>query len=358
MTRTLEGRKMEWTARAFFAAITSITALLILLPVPAVAAEGSWIQTGGSARTPSTPDVVNWNGGEYRVVRGEDDAIWWSYNNGPWRPVLDYGRTSVAPIVLAAFDTVMVVHTGLDGQVYYSVLQNLHTSEWTSWTRIPGNANTVNMPAAAYSSARQEVLFQVTDASSQSPSFTTMRLRDGAYHFPTEWSHPSAGGIQSLAGAALSMKPKASKGNYVKSVYLSSTCSTSQRIQLAEVDTDNLGATTYREVPGGGLCDLTPSIGNAGPSGRDVTNTSDPNFALQNQFTIAVTSPNDHEVWLNRSTDGGSGWSGWRHANDGNSPTTASPSVNSFNSSMRVDITWDGNSSNRFPHHSIVEKQL
>jgi hypothetical protein len=84
------------------ALVAFVTALALCGPstVPASATEGNWYQDSFNGRTADTPiGVVNTGSpGEFRVVRGTDNQLWWTvWHQDSWQRVPGGWTTPVAP---------------------------------------------------------------------------------------------------------------------------------------------------------------------------------------------------------------------------------------------------------------------
>ncbi|MFD7583884.1 hypothetical protein ACFV84_00355 [Kitasatospora sp. NPDC059811] len=113
----------------------------------------------------------------------------------------------------------------------------------------------------------------------------------------------------------------------------------------------------YTELPGGGRCESL-AIGRGGDPGHLATSPFDPGYAAQQNMAIGCISPNDHQLYLNRSTDGGNTWSGWSHSTGGPSPSDAAPEIHGFpGGEVFAVLSW-GSDTAPFKRHMIVMKRV
>ncbi|MFF1785158.1 hypothetical protein ACFVX9_01680 [Kitasatospora sp. NPDC058243] len=113
----------------------------------------------------------------------------------------------------------------------------------------------------------------------------------------------------------------------------------------------------YTELPGGGRCESL-AIGRGGDPGHLATSPFDPGYAAQQNMAIGCISPNDHQLYLNRSTDGGNTWSGWAHSTGGPSPSDAAPEIHGFpGGEVFAVLSW-GSDTAPFKRHMIVMKRV
>jgi hypothetical protein len=108
----------------------------------------SWHTLSGA--TPLTPAACLYNNQLHLVVVGEDwSSLWWGYVNmstlafSGW--TLLSGYTPSAPTLTSNGTAMYLVVRGGDNGIWY---RSYSGSDWSSWTEIPGNGATRDMPAA------------------------------------------------------------------------------------------------------------------------------------------------------------------------------------------------------------------
>lgn len=141
---------------ALSAALTAI-AVSVMFAVPAFAAEpgesGSWNEEyAGSqelAARGTVSEARNGQGDLLQVWRGEtNNIVWLSLDNEQpfqfYNPDGTSTATNVSPTVVPyGSDDFMVVHTGTDGNIYYTIVSPNGTStpDWTGyWTAVPSQS--------------------------------------------------------------------------------------------------------------------------------------------------------------------------------------------------------------------------
>ncbi|MER6503343.1 hypothetical protein ABT218_29330 [Streptomyces sp. NPDC001455] len=326
-----------------------------ITPASATFSEGQWLNSGGAARTPSTPAFVSVGSHQYRVVRGEDGRLWASHNNGPATLMPD-AQTGVGPEIVAAGGRVVAFHTGTNGYVYYSFLQNTEGTSWTPWTQVPAYADTVNSLQATVVDGLDVVLL-VTQRDG-SPAMQTMRLWDQSPDFDGSWTRNTNGRFNSAVDIT-AREIMDSRGNpTLETEIIFEGRGMDNRVWYSAVPLRDFASARFSQLPGDGVCDLTPAIGRGGLPDRFVTDPNDPNFRSQQEFSLACISPDDGNVWINRSTDNGNSWSGWNRTTDGAGPSNASPSIHSDGANIYAALSWNGNRDGRYPDHAIVEKRI
>ena len=135
------------------ALVAFVTALALCGPstVHASATEGNWYQDSFNGGTADTPvGVVNTGSpGEFRVVRGTDNQLWWTvWHQDSWQRVPGGWTTPVAPRGPHRQRPSLGVHPRSERQ--QRVLQPAHRCDSgpvVRWTWIPGTSHTNGIPS-------------------------------------------------------------------------------------------------------------------------------------------------------------------------------------------------------------------
>ncbi|KUO04941.1 hypothetical protein AQJ58_39820 [Streptomyces sp. DSM 15324] len=295
----------------------------------------------------------------YEVLRGEDNRIWWRFANGAWLIMPNDGRTAHRPEMVTVSDRdngtpyLVVFVAGLDGEVYYSILRGADGNLWTPWTRMPGTAGASGAPTVTSSSGYTMVNVRSNDRLTVQAG----EMHAGVFRWEGGWSpyaNPRVRGSASIAQGARQV----GRWNPVMLPYIA--VGNNRRVWIARFPADSVAtarAATFTELPGGGECESV-AIGRGGPEEP----AADPNSAegrAQQNTGIACVSPNDHEVYLNRSTDGGQSWSGWSRATGSSSVTYSEPEVyGAPGGEVFASISYQGAEGNGVSQHMVFVKRI
>ncbi|MEV7781975.1 hypothetical protein [Kitasatospora sp. NPDC088351] len=339
------------TPRAVGTALAGLALAVGLSASPAAAAtEGNWINEGGSARSPEALSAVWYGGQVFEVTRGEDNRIWSRYGGGAWQPVPGNAHTRHRPEVVSfAGDSptrrLIAFHVGDDGFVYYNVVQDLNANRWSGWTRIDsalrtyGEIRVIRGPGQILLSTvvNNRVYDQEIRGSLGQLHFTGWMPQQE----PRVWSLDSTNNFTFTTGE---QEFYAARG-------------LTNRVYLARTSPRNRANAHYTELPGGGECESV-AIGRGGDPAHLATSAFDPGYAAQQNMAIGCISPNDHQLYLNRSSDGGNNWSGWAHSSGGPSPSGAAPEIHGFpGGEVFAVLSW-GSETAPFKRHMIVMKRV
>ncbi|MFD4397758.1 hypothetical protein [Kitasatospora sp. NPDC058478] len=327
-----------------------LTVGLTASPAAAATTEGNWINEGGPARSPSAMTALWHDGGTYEAARGEDDRIWWRHGNGAWQLMPGNARTHLPPTLAvgdvdARTQRLVMFRVGDDGAAYYSFLQDRNTNRWTGWSRVPGSLYLTGEVSATYSTNG----IQLATAAGNRPYTQQMYLRPGRPLFRPDWA------VQDIDTRELRLSDSftftAGEQEFYASRGLTNT------VSIARTRPGDGRNARYTELPGGGRCESL-AIGRGGDPGHLATSPFDPGYAAQQNMAIGCISPNDHQLYLNRSTDGGNTWSGWAHSTGGPSPSDAAPEIHGFpGGEVFAVLSW-GNDTAPFKRHMIVMKRV
>ncbi|MFB7553863.1 hypothetical protein [Streptomyces sp. NPDC056154] len=316
----------------------------------AAATEGDWINEGGPARSADALDTAWYNGQFVEIARGEDNRIWWRYGNRPWRLMPGNARTHVRPEAVAypirgASRFLVVFHTGDDGFAYYSFLQDPNSGRWSGWSRVPGSLRTHNRVAASYSDDGLTLSTIVNDRIYQQH----MDYRDGQAHFRADWER-----LQSPLVLSMDVTDAFTFTQGEQEFYAAKGLT--NEVLVARKRRGDRNA-RFTELPGGARCESV-AIGRGGDPAHLATSPFDPGYAAQQNMAIGCISPNDHQLYLNRSTDGGNNWSGWAHSSGGPSPSGAAPEIHGFlGGEVFAVLSWGSNTA-PFKRHMMVMKRV
>lgn len=326
--------------------------------VPAVAAEGIWLNEGGDARSPDAMNATTFNGEEYEILRGNDNRIWWRYSGyKTWREHPGGGITYHRPEVVVVHnlngaDRLAALVTGTDGQIYYSFLGGAAANVWSGWSRIPGNAGATSYVSAATGNDVAPTTL-VTNRGSHIIA-TTMQLSGIALSFRSDWVEWEPSGVQQGVDVVQAYPYVRGVTRDIKTYIVARIGSRPIMLGYSAYDVSSLETASYQFLPGGGEC-ADIAFGRGGDA--------EPLFAINNyeqtNFTVACTSPNDHQLWLNRSSNAGSSWSGWAPSTNGSAFPGAAPEVHGRPSGeVFADITWGGPEGSGVSQRMILMKRV
>ncbi|MFH8836916.1 hypothetical protein [Streptomyces sp. NPDC017868] len=334
--------------------------LLYAVAIPAQAAETDWANTGGSALGYSSVESVQIGGHLYEVLRGRDNNVYFRFDrNGEFHPLGgdEASRTSAPPrIVEFPPGRALVAVRGMDGEIYYSQVNNPTLNYWTPWTRIGAGAQAIGAPLLSVMSGRfllilapntyrrivQNSLFYRNDATPLDalPYWTL----DSHAQLATD-----AADIDSMGMVAL-WDPTA--GEPVSRAFVTGTNN-----HVFTVTTPASGAAeTIREVNGGGVCESAVAARRLGTQ-TTVVAPGTTGYAEQQRVLIACRGA-DGYVWETTSTDGGLTFDGWRRPAGTPAPTYSSPSVSATGNAFTLGLRWNGQASGAFPNDAIVTKRV
>lgn len=342
--------------------VALLAGLLLLLGFPssaAVAAEGSWINEGGDARSPDALSAQWFQGDLYEVVRGEDNQIWWRYRNGAWQVMPGGARTNQRPEVISLLNVgtgglqnsrLIVFHVGTNGVVYYSILRGAAGNLWSDWENVPGQFRT-NTGITASTGVNNAVLYTVRD---QQVYVQSMELWNGAPSFPLgEWGTQHDPRVHGMVASVSTYTSSISTN--IMSFEVARGLNNHVYIARTRTDRNSVQNASFAELPGGGECESV-AVGRGGPA-SPTTTTNDPAYQAQQNLAIGCVSPNDHELWVNRSTDGGQNFTGWSRTTTG-AAASATPEIHGApGGEVFAVLSWGGNNS-PFKQHMVVMKRI
>ncbi|MEU8648676.1 hypothetical protein [Streptomyces sp. NPDC048737] len=357
-TRGLRTRGTGLLPRAWVALLAGLALLLGVSAGPAAATEGSWINEGGDARSPDALSAQWFRGDLYEVVRGNDNQIWWRYRNGAWQVMPGGARTYHRPEVVSLLNIgtgglqdsrLVVFHVGTDGVVYYSILRGAAGNLWSDWDNVPGNFRTNNGITTA-SGINNVVLYTVRD---QQVYVHNMELWNGAPSFPLgDWGTQHSPRVHGMV-ASVSTYSRSISTN-IMNFEVARGLNDRVYVSRSRTDMNSVRNASFTELPGGGECESV-AVGRGGPT-SPTTNTNDPDYQAQQNLAIGCISPNDHELWVNRSTDGGQNFTGWSRASTG-AAATASPEIHGApGGEVFAVLSWGGDTP--FKQRMIVMKRI
>ncbi|MFJ4689339.1 hypothetical protein [Streptomyces sp. NPDC088789] len=384
------GRKrgMAGSVRTVVAVHTALLLAWLAGASPAAASwsEGGWINSGGSARTPSTPVFATDGTTQWRLIRGEDNGLWISRNNGPASRMNisggSAGLTYVAPEIIAAQGHLYAFHTGTDHQVYYSfTLSGNNESQWSSWRAIPGFANTNMSPSVTITNTRGTQLgVFITRANGHVAGIQMDILAWADPLFTSGWVEEANGvflsrpdvtsGYNPYSGRVEIMAVATGADHRVWSVFSDGTPNTG--IGTVPVSSGGVaGAISGSHGPqrlGGaaaaGVSSFAPSIARGGRDDR-LSITHGWEMEQEQERGITITSSaiaiNTPVVWVARSSDGGHSLSDWSMTINQSVHTDTTPGIHGYRDAIFAAATLsDPTTLNgaSVPSHSIVEKRL
>ncbi|KJY37340.1 hypothetical protein [Streptomyces sp. NRRL S-495] len=320
--------------------------------------ESGWVNSGGSARSDFPPSVLNTGGIEYTAVTGLDHRIWVSYNGNPYRQIPVAHETRDAPTVVTIAGRITVFHTGVDGAIYYTLLQNLENNNWSGWTRVPGNAVATGTPAV---SVLMGNVASVTVLTVNGRLATQrMEIQPGGISYRTNYTE--------LANWQLPTNLPAGENTIFSWTWFNRAGNRELYINIAAVGMDHHVWTGGYNVnnpndtvaptplPGGGVCNSSVAVARGGPPDR-VASPGDPGYHNMSHQALACIGT-DGNVWENQSSDGGANWGGWNRTTDGAGPSRTGPSLWGAGNTIGMGLSWNATASPRFPDDAIVEKSL
>ncbi|MFI8169847.1 hypothetical protein ACIGAN_26325 [Streptomyces sp. NPDC085931] len=310
--------------------------------------------------------MLNYNNNEYAAVEGNDERIWWSWNQEGYRPHPESHRTLQAPTLVVLGGRVTMYITGVDYQIYYSFLEDAASNNWTPWMRIPGDAYTDQSPAVttiqeeAYIAVnrldRHLGMQRMTVSPRPAPvpdavSFNAHwgREPNGVMRPAGNWTSQSPG----IFGQMTSTAAGCAVGNFVGYGISSLITGRDDHLYGATVCAEDWGAPLDWNRLEDGECLTQPDVARGGSLDR-----VDPsNQAAESRLLVACEGM-DGNVWTNYTTNRGASWGGWSSTTDGAGPSTRRPAVNNQGGNFDLRITWNGEANHRFPDHSVIEKTI
>ncbi|MET8831737.1 hypothetical protein ABZX40_38640 [Streptomyces sp. NPDC004610] len=356
----LRGERRSTGGRTCLVALAGAGLLVGLAAPPAVAArpESGWVNSGGGARSDFAPAVLNYGGIEYTVVTGLDNRIWVSYNGNPFRQIPTGHDTREQPAVAVIGGRIAVFHTGTDGAVYYTLLQNLENNGWSGWTRVPGTAVTSGPPSVAVVNGNIAAITVVTREGRVAvqrmeiqPGGTSYRSNYAElmnFQLPPELPAGNNGVIAWTWNTAI--------GN--REMYMNvAAVGLDRQVWTGAFNLNNPGeSVSPAPLPGGGVCNSSVAAARGGPSDR-VAAPGDSDYHSMNHQAVACLGT-DGNVWTNQTSNGGSNWEGWNRTTDGAGPSQRRPSLTGAGNTLELGISWNAGANPRFPDDAIVEKSL
>lgn len=380
-------RKRVGSARTVVVTLTAALLAWATGAPPAAASwnEGEWINSGGAARTPSTPVFTTDGTTQWRLVRGEDNGLWVSRNNGPASRMNissgSAGLTYVAPEIITAQGHLYAFHTGTDHQVYYSfTLRGNDESQWSSWRAIPGFANTNMSPSATITNPQGTELGVFITRANGHVAGIQMDIRTWADPlFTSGWVEEANGVFLSRPDVTSRYDPESGQtelmavatgtDHHVWSVFSGAGHSTSiERVLVypSRLDQAIRGSRGPQRLGGpaaAGVSAFAPSIARGGRDDR-LSITHD-RWMEQEQLrgisiTSAATMIETPAVWVARSSDGGRTLTDWARTNN-SVHTDTTPGMHGYRDAIFAAATLSDPArlnGGSVPSHSIVEKRL
>ncbi|WP_157880841.1 hypothetical protein [Streptomyces griseoruber] len=327
--------------------------------------ETNWQLTGGAARTIDTPGFTS-DGvtHQYRAVRGTDNGVWVSHNNGAAARIPD-ALTISEPEIITMYGQTYIFVVGTDRGVWWSRRLNPEGTSWSPFARVPGNPDTSvavsvvadgNYHFSIFATRSNGMLERQRGsvATSITPSF------DGYW-----LGNPNAGAAG--APSCISIPDQITYGQsydycgFPKFVCFNSTekCITTPcgiGTSSNASDSEFYARTVGCQWPEAECRNV--SVVRGGIDGSLTWNTVDPNYRYQQEMAVGCISPNNGELYVNRSSDGGHEWTGFRHPSDGPGASDSRPSLHADGGNIYAALRWDADRDGRFPENSIVEKRL
>ncbi|MFC9758131.1 hypothetical protein [Streptomyces sp. NPDC056921] len=339
--------------RTAFTVAMGVMLALTATEASAARPESGWVNTVGSARTTETPELLSFGGMEYGVVLGQDNRIWISYNSGDYMQHPVAHETRMPPSISVVAGRVVLVHVGVDNQLYYSFLQNGNANQWTGWRRVPGNAGADSAPTLTPFDGR--LLLTIARAD-ESVANQAMEVAPAGESFYTDYVTtpdirvPRLRGYSPRIGSSVSHANNRTRWRFL-------AVGRDRRVWTGDIDPYNPSRSVpFTQLGDGGVCDSNIAAGQGGPAERVVA-PGDPQYQAQQHQAIACVG-NDGNVWTNQTSNGGETYEGWNRTTDGAGPSTSTPSLNGEGNSIDLRIRWNGNANPRFPDNSVVEKSL
>ncbi|WP_406192131.1 hypothetical protein OH807_00365 [Kitasatospora sp. NBC_01560] len=348
-------------------------------PAAATWSEGHWMNSGGSARTPSTPAFTTDGTTQWRLIRGEDNGLWISRNNGQ-ASRMNVGRgpagtTYVAPEIIVARGHLYAFHTGTDHQVYYSsTVQGTYEGRWTEWRSIPGFADTTMAPSVTVIDTDGSNLGIFVTRTNGHVAGTQMDLHLPEYPGFGGWTEDTHGVYRSrpdvtsrynpLNGRTEIMGVATGMDDHGWTVFSEHLLSVG--IPAAPVFSGNLAATIrnnngpQRLAGASSLVGHGPSIAHGGRDDRLSTDTSSEEFFQEQQVGITILVPTAGILTVGHYNNGGRpGNAGnWRALRESFAPSEDSPQIHGMREALNASLTWLSAQNYLFPNHAIVEKRL
>jgi hypothetical protein len=149
------GRK-RWRAARSLVGLVAAALMLQSIASPAHAVDEDpqqWTPVdinGQTINEPAAVAVTTPGGSDHLIVAVEgayNDRIWWNVDHGPFHQI-DLGSTQAAVSVTQFGNNVIMVHSGQNGQIYYSRLVGFDTGAapsswwWANWVAVPGSHST------------------------------------------------------------------------------------------------------------------------------------------------------------------------------------------------------------------------
>ncbi|WP_030241839.1 hypothetical protein [Streptomyces sp. NRRL S-350] len=352
-------------ARALISLLAGLTLLLGYSVAPASATEGDWINEGGPARSAEAMSAAVFQGDRFEILRGTDNRIWWRYRNGEWRVMPGGGitehRPELAVILNGSTPRLAAFHLGTSREVYYSFLGGAAGNIWSPWAQVRGTAHASGNLVA--SSGVMGIL--LTTIRDNRVIVQEMRYRSGQLYFEPDWEtmddvHTHDRTLYysqqvTLQSQVVNHRVTVNDRDYDTSVVVGRD----QHVYIAHTiaDADGLRGGVYSELPGGGLCESV-AIGRGGDE-VPTSDPGDPAYAAQQNVSIACISPQDHTLWVNRSSNGGFAWSGWSRTAGGNAYSTAGPEVDGDpGGQVFANISWSGGENSNLKQRMILMKRI
>ncbi|MFJ1551992.1 hypothetical protein [Streptomyces sp. NPDC088246] len=330
-------------------------------PASAGRAESSWKLVGKAARAKDTPDKLSYAGTTYGVVDGLDDHIWWNYDDGDYRQHPVPNTTYVAPVIVSIRGRITIFHTGTDGQIYYSVLENLANNAWTAWNRVPGDAYTRNSPTVIPNGNHVYIGVQRIDGRM---AWQDMDVTNGTPQFRGNFVTPASAtgtllrggdrwGDAKISGIVI---PDTSTENPQDGQIVAVGVGRLDDPLFTALDVSLPSTVTWSKFPGDALCESSVEIARGG-SVTITEQPGDPEYAQQAHEAVACLGT-DGYAWISQSSDFGRTWEGWHRPTDGVGASGSAPSLNSSGSTIDLRLRWNYYGDSRFPDNAIVEKSL
>ncbi|MFJ6695127.1 hypothetical protein ACIQM4_03520 [Streptomyces sp. NPDC091272] len=349
-------------------------------PAAASWSEGRWINSGENARTPSSPSYTTDGTTQWRLVRGDDNGLWISRNNGPASRMNinsgPAGATYVAPAIIATQGRLYAFHTGTDRQVYYSFsVRGNDSGWWTDWRALPGFADTNMAPTVSVlDTLGSNVGVFITRTNGHVAGVRMDVSLDSYPRFPTAWGEVAYGVFRSRPDVTSRFNPvngrteivavATGSDGHVWSVFSDGTLGGGIGYapiffgDLAETIRTSHGPQRLPGAAAAGECTFAPSIARGGRDDRLSNDTSSADFRNQQGLAIGCISSNDGNLWVTRSSDGGRNVTGWSSTSDGAGPSNTTPELHGQGDAVYAALSWDGGQDRRFPDHAIIEKRL
>ncbi|MFF3005340.1 hypothetical protein ACFVTF_21285 [Kitasatospora sp. NPDC057940] len=348
--------------RAVMAAFAGAVLVLTAAQVPAHADESNWSSyDGNQARVRSGVYSVTIGGASYEVARGTDDNVWFRYNGGSWNQLNgDPATRTTSPPRIIEFPPgrAMTVVRGLDGEIWYSQVNNGALNSWTPWTRLPAGANAIGSPLLTLSPATGALMIEVPNAN-RVLSYTFLNNYPGgltSYGWTVD-NHVLLGtNATDLEGDS---QIAIYGTEYYNSVLRNFITGSDHRVWRETLNPSTGAVLHLEEVNGGAECTTGVAAAHLG-SQTTVVAPGQTGFAEQQRVLIACVG-NDGYVWESMSSDGGLTFDGWRHPSGTLAPSVSTPAIapTPFSSNTwTLNVRWNGARDSLFPGDSIVAKVI